>query len=100
MPTVTIDRLHAFRNTCSVSYWKEGWRRVAKSTGLPIEIVEKNNDAPARPMGSPGGSGPGGRVRMGDDMRPSDYSVMCEVDHAEALEAAHAAYVERLLAGR
>lgn len=93
----TLDTLHAYRNTCTVSYWRDGWHRVAAKVGKPITITEVNNDIQL-PFGQVHalGSGHGHRVRMGDEMRPTDYAVECKDEDADALKAAHDAYIGEL----
>lgn len=95
----SIDTLCAYRNTCTVSYWREGWHTAARLAGVTITIDAKDNDLPL-PFGQvhPLGSGHGGRVRSGDEMRPTEYTVRCASDDAKRLRDAHASYIARLLA--
>jgi hypothetical protein len=95
----TIDTLREYRNTCTVSYWRDGWHRIAAKVGKPITITSVDNDIKL-PFGQvhPCGSGRGGRVRMGDEMRPTDYAVTCADEDADALTKAHKAYIDELLA--
>ena len=97
--TTTIDTLNAYRNTCTVSYWRDGWYRLAAKVGKSITITEVHHDIKL-PFGQvhPCGSGHGGRVRMGDEMRPTDYSVECKDEDAAALKAARKADMDELLA--
>jgi len=96
---ITIDKLHAFRNTCSVSYWRSGWYIAAAKAGKAVVVREVNHDIKL-PFGEihPYGSGRGGRVRMGDEMRESDFLVECQESDAPALKAAHDDYIKSLLA--
>lgn len=94
----TIDTLREYRNTCTVSYWRDGWYRLAAKVGKPIKIEVIDHDIKL-PFGHkhPFGSGRGGMVRMGDEMRPTEYNVTCADEDADALMQAHKAYIDELL---
>lgn len=83
-------------------YGRRHWREVVLvlgAAGIPAEAYEYRREG-TRAMGSLGGSGPGGRVRMGDDMMPSTYLVAVlptDLDRAKAALAQHRAAVDNWL---
>lgn len=83
-------------------YGRRHWREVALvlgAAGIACEAYEYRREG-TRAMGAPGGSGPGGRVRMGDDMMPSTYIVAvlpADLDRAKAALTQHRAAVDNWL---
>lgn len=83
-------------------YGRRHWREVALvlgAAGIACEVYERRREG-TRAMGAPGGSGPGGRVRAGDDMMPSTYIVAvlpADLDRAKAALAEHRTAVDSWL---
>ena len=55
------------------------WKAVMKEAGIPCQTLHTRKSG-TKPFGGPGGTGPGGRVRMGDNMMPGLYR-LCVPKH-------------------
>ena len=73
------------------------WKLVLSAKGIPSVVCVHRREG-TRPIGSPGGSGPGGRVRLGDDMMPSTFRVCVSPSDEAAARAAWGAHREAVSA--